>query len=81
MTELNTAPIFWEDSEDANQASRLSSLKQRKKRDLFRFRIDPILEPYLTQLKENFTMFFFIYAYSLEAASIRIYGILNSYHP
>ena len=81
MDELNVAPIFREDCEEALQVNRLSSLSHNKKTDVFRLRIDPALEKYLLHLRECFTAFFYRYVLPMELpASIRLYALLKSYH-
>jgi plasmid replication initiation protein len=80
LDELDKAPIFWEDSKNEVKANWLSSITRFKDIDTFRLRIDPALAPYLLQLKEHFTEYFFIYIFPMEPASIRLYGLLKSYH-
>jgi len=81
MDELNHAPIFREDAEDAIKVNRLSSVTHHKKADLFRLRLDPLLKPHLLFLKSHFTEFFYKYILPMELpASIGLYGLLKSYH-
>ena len=80
LDELDKAPIHWEDSKEEVNANWLSSITRFKELDTFRFRLDPVLAPYLLKLKEHFTEYFFIYVFPMEPASIRLYGLLKSFH-
>jgi len=59
MDELNHAPIFREDANDAIKVNWLSSVTHHKKEDVFRLRMDPLLKPHLLFLKSHFTEFFY----------------------
>jgi len=81
MDDLNHAPIFREDAEDAIKVNRLSSVTHHKKTDHFRLRLDPLLKPHLLFLRSHFTEFFYKYILPMELpASIGLYGLLKSYH-
>ena len=54
---LNKAPIYWENSEDAVKVNWLSSVSYNKKTDVFILRIDPALKPFLLHLEEFFANF------------------------
>ena len=78
---LNKAPIYWEDIEDAVKVNRLSSVSYKKKTDTFTLRIDPALKPFLLHLEEFFTEYYYKYISQLElSASFRLYELFKSYH-
>ena len=78
---LNNAPVFWEDFKNALKVNRLSSVTYNKQTDMFILRIDPALKPFLLQLKDFFTEYYYKYIIHLRlSASFRLYELFKSYH-